>query len=169
MKNVISIALINLFTISSLFADIKINSIIADVEGVTEAAKKIQLYEVNPKGITLVYFYPKADTPGCTAQACSLRDQYVKISKLGVQVIGVSTDSVEDQRAFKIKHRLPFTLVADTEKKWAKAFEVPTTFGFVKRQAFLIKNNKIIWMDREASTNEQAQDIIKFLESSKSH
>ncbi len=156
--------LINAILVFNISAEINVNSEINNVEGISEAGKKIKLHEVNPKGKTLVYFYPKADTPGCTAQACSLRDQYAKIQKLGVQVIGVSTDSVEDQKAFKAKYRLPFTLIADTEKVWAKAFDVPVTMGFSKRQAFLLENKKIIWLDRTASTEEQADDIIKFLD-----
>jgi len=112
---------------------------------------------------TLVYFYPRADTPGCTAQGCSLRDAYATLTEKGVAVVGVSTDSVQAQAAFRDKYSLPFTLLADTEKVVLKAFGVGSTFGFSSRQAFLIKDGKIIYADHKGSTKSQADDVIGFL------
>jgi len=118
---------------------------------------------------TLVYFYPKAGTSGCTAQGCSLRDAYEELTDLGVAVIGVSTDTVEAQRAFKEEQGYPFTLIADTDQKVISAFGVPMrAFGgsdFASRQAFLIENGKVIWADYKASTSEQAEDVLKVLAS----
>jgi len=108
-----------------------------------------------------VYFYPKADTPGCTAEACSLRDAFADLTKKGVTVIGVSADTPAEQKAFQEKYHLPFTLVADHEKKVIEAFGVPTTMGFASRQSFLIKDGKIVWRDLHASTKQQAADIMK--------
>lgn len=116
------------------------------------------------EGFTMVYFYPKADTPGCTAQACSLRDAYNDLVDKGVKVYGVSADSPKAQLKFKQKYRLPFTLLADTDQKVAKAFGVPVRMGFASRQAFLIKNGKFIWIDRTASTKKQAEDILRVIE-----
>ena len=82
-------------------------------------------------------------------------------------IFGVSTDSVEDQAKFKKKHRLPFTLLADTKEEIAKAFGVPVRMGFTSRQAFLFKEGKLVWKDDSASTAEQAQDVLKFLEQKK--
>lgn len=115
----------------------------------------------------VLYFYPKANTPGCTAQACSLRDSYQILKERGVEVIGVSVDTVQDQLKFKQDQKLPFTLIADVDKKVISAYDVGTFLGLAKRQAFLIKNGKIHWMDRSASTKEQAQDILKILDSEK--
>ncbi len=123
----------------------------------------VNLSDFYAKGVTLVYFYPKADTPGCTAEACSLRDAFVQLQTLGVQVVGVSTDSVADQKKFQHKYHLPFTLLADTEKKVTEAFGVPTTLGFASRQSFLIKNGTVIWRDLKASTKEQAADVLAVL------
>jgi len=114
---------------------------------------------------TLVYFYPKADTPGCTAQGCSLRDSYEALAAKGVAIFGVSTDSVKSQAAFKAKYKLPFTLLADTEKQVIKAFGVGTTFGFSSRQAYLIHEGKIVYADHKGTTKQQADDILKFLSS----
>jgi peroxiredoxin Q/BCP len=132
------------------------------VTGVTETGATLALADVYARQpYTLVYFYPKADTPGCTAQGCSLRDAYEELLKKGVAVIGVSTDKPAAQKAFKEKYRLPFTLIADHDKKVVEAFGVPTTMGFAKRQAFLIKAGKIVWADYSASTKQQAEDVLK--------
>jgi len=138
------------------------------VVSVDQDDKKIDFGEIYKKNkFVVVYFYPKADTPGCTAQACSLRDAYADLQKRGVTVIGVSADGEKDQKAFQKKYNLPFTLVADHDKKVIEAFGVPTLMGFAKRQAFLIEDGKIIWYDKEASTKEQANDILKILDSKK--
>jgi peroxiredoxin len=65
--------------------------------------------------------------------------------------------------AFKKKHRLPFTLISDSNKDMAKAFSVPVTLGFASRQAFLIVDGKIAWLDRHASTDKQAADVLEVL------
>ena len=71
---------------------------------------------------TVVYFYPKANTPGCTAEACSLRDNYEKFMALGYNVIGISKDSVKAQKNFSDKYTLPFPLLSDTDALIIKAF-----------------------------------------------
>jgi peroxiredoxin Q/BCP len=76
----------------------------------------------------VIYFYPKDDTPGCTKEACSFRDQFTDFSDLGAKVIGVSSDSVKKHKNFAEKHRLPYTLLSDVDKKVRKAFGVPTDF-----------------------------------------
>jgi len=129
-----------------------------------QAGKDVKLAEAAAKGYTLVYFYPKADTPGCTKQACSLRDAYAKITDKGVKVFGVSMDSVEAQKAFAEKYKLPFTLLADKEGKVADAFGVPHVAGFAKRQAFLFFDGKLVWRDLSASTDQQAADVIAVIE-----
>jgi peroxiredoxin Q/BCP len=131
-------------------------------------AKNQEGVDVNLKdhygsGYTLVYFYPKADTPGCTAQACSLRDSFADLKDKGVTVFGVSTDKVVEQKKFRDKYRLPFDLLSDTEKTLAEAFGVPVRFGISSRQAFLMKEGKVVWLDRTASTKKQAEDVLKVI------
>lgn len=126
--------------------------------------KEVKLAESAVKGYTLVYFYPKADTPGCTKQACSLRDSYEKITDKGVKVYGVSMDTVDAQKAFADKYKLPFTLLADKEGKVADGFGVPHIAGFSKRQAFLFLDGKLVWRDLSASTDQQAADVLNFIE-----
>jgi peroxiredoxin Q/BCP len=80
----------------------------------------------------VIYFYPKDNTPGCTAQACSFRDAYQDFQDLGAEVIGVSSDSVRSHQNFQIKYKLPFVLLSDASRKLRKLFGVPTAlFGFL--------------------------------------
>ncbi len=132
-----------------------------DVVSRDERDQDVQLADFYDEGLTLVYFYPKADTPGCTAQACSLRDGFVTLTDRGVRVIGVSADKPKAQLRFKEKHRLPFVLLADSDRVVAKAFGVPALFGMPHRQSFLIKRGRIVWRDLHASTRKQAQDILQ--------
>jgi peroxiredoxin Q/BCP len=135
------------------------------VEAMDQNGRTVKLADVYARGLTLVYFYPKASTPGCTAQACSLRDAYEELTKAGVKVVGVSTDTVESQKKFADKQKLPFTLLADPKGEVVKAFGVKTLplIGFASRQAFLIKDGKVVWRDEKASTAEQAADVLKVL------
>jgi thioredoxin-dependent peroxiredoxin len=121
----------------------------------------VKLSEIGASGYLLVYFYPKADTPGCTKQACSLRDSYAALGEKGVKILGVSLDPVKAQKAFKEKYKLPFDLLADEDAAIVTAFGVPKTMGFAKRQAFLFKDGKLVWRDLAASTDRQAADVLK--------
>lgn len=132
-----------------------------DVSARDQNGAALVLKDVFAKGPTLVYFYPKADTPGCTKQACSLRDDWEALKAKGIQVLGVSGDKPESQKNFEEKYKLPFTLVADPEGKVAAAFGVPTIMGFAKRMSFLIKDGKVVWTMPSASTSDHAKDVLK--------
>ena len=107
-------------------------------------------------------FYPKASTPGCTAQACSLRDGIAELRNLGITVLGVSHDTAEAQKKFKAQNSLPFTLIADHDGKVIKAFGVPTIImGMSKRQSFLIKGGKVVWRSLSAQTDGHAEEVRK--------
>lgn len=80
---------------------------------------------------TVIYFYPKDDTPGCTAESCSFRDNFEAFTDIGAKVIGISSDSVESHKAFAQKHNLPFTLLADTDGVVRKQFGVGKTLGIL--------------------------------------
>ncbi len=117
--------------------------------------------EVSRVGWTLIYFYPKADTPGCTAQACSLRDHFHEFSSLGVKVFGVSRDKTPALKKFKAKFSLPFPLITDAECRVIKAFGVPRWFGFSSRQAYLFRDGILIWRDLVGSTRTQADEVLR--------
>lgn len=155
--------ILSLFGLRAAAATLELGAAIPAVVAPTDSGSPFAFAESGKTGYLLVYFYPKADTPGCTAQGCSLRDAYADLTEKGVKVVGVSTDSVAAQLAFREKYRFPFPLVADTEKAVAAAFGVPTTMGFAARQAFLFKDGKLVWRDAKASTAKQAADVLEFL------
>jgi peroxiredoxin Q/BCP len=131
------------------------------VKTVDQKGNPVDLGKELGEGISLVYFYPKADTPGCTKQACNLRDAFEDVTKAGIKVFGVSADTAEDQLAFAEKFELPFTLLADKKGEVIAAFGVPANAkGFASRQSFLVKNGKVIWRDLSAKPDTQAQDAI---------
>jgi thioredoxin-dependent peroxiredoxin len=131
--------------------------------------KPVNFADVYAKGVTLVYFYPKADTPGCTKQGCSLRDQWSELQAKGVQVLGVSGDKPEAQKAFKEKFTFQFPLIADDDGKVAAAFGVPAMRpGVYKRMSFLVRDGKIAWtMTDKTSTETHAADVLKAVASLK--
>lgn len=134
------------------------------VEARLDSGETIALPPDDLEGYILVYFYPKANTPGCTKQACSLRDAYEELVEKGVRIFGVSKDKVESQQAFKEKYALPFALIADYDSVVINAFGVPKKLGFASRQAFLFKNGKLVWRDLAASTSRQAEDVLNVLQ-----
>lgn len=122
--------------------------------------KQTQVASYKGKYLVL-YFYPKDDTAGCTAQAQGLRDSYRELQAFDVQVLGVSTQDAESHQAFIDKHSLPFPLVVDTEHAVADAFGVPVKMGFAARQTFLIGPTgtiEKIW--RDVDPKEHAQAIL---------
>ncbi len=86
----------------------------------------------------LVYFYPRDATPGCTREACALRDAWDRLQAAGAVVYGISTDDVESHRRFRDEHSLPFDLLSDPEETAARAYDVPVRAGFASRMSFLI-------------------------------
>lgn len=100
------------------------------------------------KKAVVIYFYPKDNTPGCTAQACSFRDQYQDFKDLGAEVIGISSDSVTSHEKFIQKYKLPFVLLSDSDKKIRNLFGVKTNlFGLLPgRVTYVADQNGIIQM-----------------------
>ncbi len=145
---------------------LKLGDPVPEVTSTDQNGKAVNLAEVAQTGYTLVYFYPKAMSKGCTAQACSLRDSYTELQGKGVQVFGVSLDSVASQKEFEQKEHLPFELLSDTDRKVTSAFGVPLMKdAFATRQAYLFKNGKLVWLDTKASTDKQAEDVLAVLAS----
>jgi len=166
-----TLILMSLFSLLFAFAKgepLKVGDAAPAVTGVTESGAKLALADVYAKQpYTLVYFYPKADTPGCTAQGCSLRDAYDELTKKGVAVLGVSVDKPEAQQAFKDKYHFQFTLIADPDRTVINAFGVPATV-VAHRSAYLVKDGKIVYADYKGTTAKQAEEILKVLAAQKS-
>ena len=94
-----------------------------EILGINEKGEEIRLSDYQGQKVVL-YFYPKDSTPGCTAQACNLRDHYAELRQAGYAVIGVSVDSGKSHQKFIEKNSLPFPLITDTEKKLVEQFGV---------------------------------------------
>ena len=117
---------------------------------------------------TVVYFYPKANTPGCTAEACSLRDNYERFLALGFNVIGISKDSVKAQKNFSDKYALPFPLLADTDALIIKAFGAwgekklyGKTYEGILRKTFIFNENGILEeIIDKVNTKNHAEQIL---------
>ena len=138
------------------------------ISAVDQRGHAVNFADVYAKGITLVYFYPKAGTSGCTAEACSLRDSYDKLHADGLQIVGVSRDTPDAQKHFQDQYKLPFTLIADTDGKVAAAFGVPMMMGgllpVAERQSFIVKDGKIAWNSLKAQTKGSAAEVQKALD-----
>ena len=165
-----SLALMSLFSFLFAFAkadSLKVGDGAPAVSATTDAGTTLDLADVYQKNeYTLVWFYPKALTGGCTKQVCSLRDASSELTKKGVAVIGVSTDPVAKQKEFKETNNFPFPLLADTDRKVMHAFGQEGS-GAAKREAYLIKGGKIVYKDQGA-TDKQADNVLNFLNSQKS-
>ena len=141
------------------------------VEGIDQNGKEVKLSDFIGKKIIL-YFYPKDNTPGCTAEACNLRDNYNTLLKEGFAVIGVSPDSEKSHNGFAIKYSLPFPLISDTSKKimsdygvWGEKKNYGKTYMGVIRTTFVIDETgtieKIISKVNTKDHTEQIFNIYK--------
>jgi peroxiredoxin Q/BCP len=105
----------------------------------------ISLTAMLKDGPVILYFYPADFTPGCTREACSIRDIHREISRAGLTVAGISPQSPESHKRFREKHSLPFTLLADETKEVIKMFGVNGPLGFwVQRVTYLVDQNRVI-------------------------
>ncbi|KKS31433.1 hypothetical protein A2380_03545 [candidate division WWE3 bacterium RIFOXYB1_FULL_43_24] len=117
----------------------------------------------------LIYFYPRDNTPGCTTEACVIRDTWGEFKKTGAAVVGVSTDSVESHKKFGEKHSLPFTLLSDTDKKMVQDYGVWKTKSFMgksflgtHRTSFLIDpDGKIAKIYENVKPAEHAEEVLR--------
>jgi peroxiredoxin Q/BCP len=160
--------LLSLLGINAQAEPLAVGALAPEITASDENGQAVHFGEVYRRGLTLVYFYPKASSPGCTAQACSLRDGIADLSTDGVTVLGVSHDTEESQKKFKERNHLPFTLIADHDGKVIEAFGVPTIIlGIAKRQSFLIKDGKVVWRSLKAETAKHAEEVRKAVASLK--
>ncbi len=138
--------------------------------GTNEKSEEIRLSDYKGKKVVL-YFYPKDSTPGCTAEACSLRDHYDELQQAGYAVIGASVDSEKSHQKFIEKNALPFPLIADTDKKLVEQFGVwgeksmcGRKYMGTFRTTFIINEEGIIeriFTPKEIKTKEHAPQILK--------
>lgn len=152
----------------------------ADMPGAGEAAPSFELKDGEGNThklsdyagkIVALYFYPKNDTPGCTAQACNLRDNFDALKDANVVILGVSFDGKASHQAFKSKYNLPFPLLADTTKAVGEAYGVTGgLMGFIgpKRVTFLIdEKGNILDVISKVSTSNHTEQILGVLKEKK--
>lgn len=133
-----------------------------DFEAQTYGQKNVKLADFTGKSAVVLYFYPKDNTPGCTKEACSLRDGMEELKKAGVQVVGVSTDGVKAHENFRDKYELNFPLISDKSKEIVEKYGVKSAFGTAKRVTFLIGRDGIIkhiW--NKVSTGKHADEVLE--------
>lgn len=112
----------------------------------------------------VVFFYPKSFTPGCTRQACGMRDSKAALDELGVVVVGISTDTMKSQLDFKKKHELPFDLLADESKELSRAFGVLGLMGMTKRSTFIVDPKGMITdVIESVSVGSHETDVLTIL------
>lgn len=161
------LALVILFALTAMAsaAELKLGDRIPSLTLPDQNGQPLNLSSYGAEGYLLVFFYPKANTPGCTAQACSLRDAETQLKERGVKILGISADKADSQKEFVTEQKLPYPLIADSESKAIQAFGVEgPMFGFARRSAFLFHNGKLVWRDAKSSTKDQAEVVLKALD-----
>ena len=134
-----------------------------------EAGEKISLGDLSRARVVL-YFYPKADTPGCTNESQQFRDLYARFRKKGAEVVGVSRDATASQKKFKDKYGLPFHLLADVDSAICDAFGViveKNMYGKksrgIQRSTFLVDNGKVVRVWPKVSVEGHAAEVLSSL------
>ena len=143
-----------------------------DFSGVNEKGETVSLSDFKGQKLIL-YFYPKDNTPGCTAEACNLRDHYEVLKEKGYAILGVSPDSERKHQNFIGKHELPFSLIADTDKEILQAYGVwgakqmyGRTYDGVYRTTFVIDEaGTIEKVFKKVKTKAHAEQILEAVES----
>lgn len=148
---------------------IKVGDKMPDFLGRNEKGEVISMSAFNGKKVVL-YFYPKDNTSGCTAEACSLRDNYTNLKAAGFEVVGVSVDSATSHQKFIDKYGLPFTLIADTDKElvqemgvWGEKSMYGRKYMGTMRTTFIIDENGIvekIFSSKEIKTSQHGKQIL---------
>jgi thioredoxin-dependent peroxiredoxin len=141
-------------------------------KGIDQDGNSVSLADFKGRKVIL-YFYPNDDTPGCTAQACNLRDNYSELIKQGFQVIGVSTNTVKSHKKFEKKYELPFPLIADEDQVivnkynvWGEKKFMGRTFDGTHRTTFLIdETGKIRKIITKPDTKNHTEEVLAAWES----
>lgn len=147
--------------------DLKEGDIAPDFELHDSQGKAFKLYETLNNKWVVLFFYPKDDSPGCTAQACSFRNAYQEFKTLGTEVLGISADSEESHERFAQRQQLPYPLLSDPQGKVAKAFGVKKALGILPgRVTFVIAPDRTIRLayssQLQAESHQQkALEILK--------
>ena len=120
----------------------------------SQSGEDVRLYDRLGERVVVLYFYPKDNTGGCTAEACAFRDSYDVFREAGAEVIGVSSDSADKHAGFASKHSLPFTLLSDRGGQVRKTYGVPAALGFIPgRVTYVIDRSGTVLLVFNSMTN----------------
>jgi thioredoxin-dependent peroxiredoxin len=146
---------------------LKIGDLAPDFTAPANHGELIHLKSVLGPAPVVLYFYPKDDTPGCTKEACGIRDNFEAFRKLKARIFGISYDSVKSHQAFVRKYNLPFELLSDPDKTIAKFYGADGML-FAKRMTFVIdKGGRIAWINRSvnpATHSTELEEVLSKLE-----
>jgi len=148
---------------------LKVGEKAPNFEGLSQNGESVSLGNFQGKRVA-IYFYPKDNTPGCTTQACNLRDNDALLKSLNVQIIGVSADNVQSHKKFAEKFDLPFPLIADTNQEILKAYGVwgPKKFmgkeyvGIHRTTYVLNEHHHIVGVIEKPNTKDHANEVVNF-------
>ena len=125
--------------------EVKVGSVAPDFTLPSQEGERVSLKDFSGRKPVVLFFYPKDDSPGCTKEVCTFRDNFEEFSKLDAQVIGISSDSVESHRRFAAKHDLSFPLLSDEGGNIRRLYGVPKTFGlFPGRVTYVIDKEGVV-------------------------
>ncbi len=144
---------------------VKVGDEAPDFGGPTSDGSKLGLKDFVGKKNVVLYFYPKDDTPGCTKEACSFRDNLKSIRDLGAEIVGVSVDSVQSHGRFASKYELPFPLISDQEKRISKAYGVLRDIGLsTNRVTFIIDTKgKVAKIFPKVDVTKHTEEVVAAL------
>ena len=153
-----------------MFLAVKVGDKAPDFTLPSQMGDNVTLSEFIGKKNIVLYFYPKDESPGCTKEACSFRDSYEELTRLGAEVLGVSGQSVESHKSFATHYGLPFILLSDEDNKVRKLYGVPSTMGIIPgRVTYIIDKKGVVRSIFSSQTQatkhvQEATDTLKQLE-----
>jgi thioredoxin-dependent peroxiredoxin len=149
---------------------LKIGTAAPPFEGINENGEQISLNDYRGRKL-VIFIYPQDDTPGCTAEACSLRDSYGELRERGFELLGISADTAQKHTKFKTKYNLPFSLLADTEHKVLEAYQawgekkfIGRVYDGIHRKTYVINEDGIIErvFDKVETSDHAAQILATY-------
>ena len=159
-------AVLMLLSSFAIASELSVGDIAPGFDLIDQQGRQHQLADYHGQWLVL-YFYPKDDTPGCTKEACSLRDEFAAFRKLDVAVLGVSLDDTDSHEAFVKKYRLPFSLLSDVGGKVAKAYGSLGGFGpvrYAKRHTFIVDpEGRIARVWRKVKPADHGSELLEAL------
>ena len=145
---------------------VKVGDNAPDFTLTSQFGSSVSLQDFRSKKSVVLYFYPKDDTPGCTAESCAFRDSYEVFQAAGAEVIGISADSPDSHQRFAAKYKLPFTLLSDNGNQVRKLYGVPPTFGLLPgRVTYVIDQQGVVQHIFNSQFNSKAhvEESLKIL------